>query len=70
MMNVVKRTKLSKGEIYSNLCKAAQQGTYVSYLRGMRCQTEMAYFYEVSASFQLPWYFGHNMNALDECYVI
>lgn len=46
---------------------ASQTGAYTSYLRGKRCKNETLFFYEVSASFQFPYYFGENWPAFDEC---
>lgn len=63
----IKHCCLDKGEIYSKVCVEAEKGAYTSYLRGMRCKTEELFFYEVSASFQFPYYFGENWPAMDEC---
>ena len=59
--------KLDKELIYTRLYHEAQGGSYTSYLRGKRCSNDQAFFYEVSASFQFPWYFGENWAAFDEC---
>ncbi len=67
MMTPIIRCSLTKEEIYHNLYMQAQEGTYVSYLRGKRCATEESFFHEVSASFQFPYYFGENWAAFDEC---
>ena len=67
MYECIKRCCLSKSEVYSSLYSKAHSGTYVSYIRGNRCQSETDLFYEISASFQFPWYFGENWPALDEC---
>lgn len=63
----IQKCSLSKGAIYTTLCLESENGAYVSYLRGKRCQTENDFFREVSASFQFPWYFGENWAAFDEC---
>ena len=63
----IKRCALSKDEIYSKLYIEAESGAYTSYLRGTRCKTEDIMFHEVSASFQFPYYFGENWDAMDEC---
>jgi hypothetical protein len=63
----VKKTALSKGEIYTQLCMEAEIGYYTAYLRGKRCKTEDFFFNEVSAAFQFPYYFGENWAAMDEC---
>lgn len=67
MESMVHYCKMSKDEIYQMLFRASDSGSYISYIRGSRCQTEEAFFYEISASFQFPWYFGENWAALDEC---
>ena len=54
-------------DIYHKVWLEAQQGAYVSYLRGKRCITDKAFFDEISASFQFPGYFGENWNALNDC---
>lgn len=58
---------ITKEDVYNSLYKAGQQNSYTSYLRGKRCVDEPAFFWEVSASFQFPWYFGENWAAFDEC---
>ena len=58
---------LSSGEVYTTLCHASQEGAYISYIRGIRCQTDESLFREVSASFQFPYYFGENWAAFDDC---
>ena len=58
---------LSYDDIYTKLYQNAHEGAYISYIRGRRCQTDEAFFYEVSASFQFPPYFGENWNAFDDC---
>lgn len=63
---VIKCSK-TKNEVYHALYTRAHEGTYISYLRGKRCSTEELFFYEVSASFQFPDYFGENWAAFDEC---
>lgn len=67
MYTEVKRCNLTKDEIYSKIYRASQNGAYTSYLRGKRCKTEELFFFEVSASFQFPDYFGENWPAFDEC---
>lgn len=67
MASGIEFSKVSQDEIYRKIYQAAQDGAYVSYLRGKRCADEQAFFYEVSASFQFPWYFGENWAAFDEC---
>ena len=67
MNSQIKFCSLSKGDIYTQLYLAAESGAYTSYLRGTRCKTEDIMFYEVSASFQFPYYFGENWDAMDEC---
>ena len=39
----------------------------VAYIRGGRCDTYLGFDREVSAALQFPYYYGENMNALDEC---
>ena len=58
---------LDKNQIYEQIYHAAHDNSYVSYIRGNRCKTEEDFFYEISASFQFPWYFGENWAAFDEC---
>lgn len=67
MESMVHYCKMSKEEIYRILFHASSSGSYISYIRGHRCQTEDAFFCEISASFQFPWYFGENWAAFDEC---
>ena len=67
MNNDIKKSGFTKSEVYSSMYRKSHSGTYVSYLRGKRCQNEDALFCEISASFQFPWYFGENWPALDEC---
>lgn len=57
----------TKNDIYRILYEKVHDNAYTSYLRGTRCKTEKDFFYEVSASFQFPWYFGENWAAFDEC---
>ena len=66
-MSGITHTSISNEQIYSKLFSEAQLGSYTSYIRGRRCETEDAFFREISASFQFPWYFGENWAALDEC---
>ena len=54
-------------KLYTRICRETHRGAYVSYLRGKRCQTDQSFFYEISASFQFPNYFGMNWNALHDC---
>lgn len=54
-------------EIYRNILRQSQQNAYVSYIRGKRCVNEDAFFCEISASLQFPYYFGENWPAFDEC---
>lgn len=61
------RTSISNEQIYGKLFSEAQLGSYTSYIRGRRCETEEDFFQEISASFQFPWYFGENWAAFDEC---
>ena len=63
----IKACSLSKGEIYTQLCLETERRAYTSYLRGARCTTEDAFFNEISASFQFPYYYGENWPATDEC---
>ena len=42
-------------------------GTYAAYVRGNRCGTLKGLFFELSAAFQFPAYFGESWDALDEC---
>lgn len=58
---------MSHREIYGKLWKEAHGGTYTAYLRGKRCNTDEAFFREISASLQFPYYFGENWNALQDC---
>lgn len=58
---------LPKDQIYHKMYERSRQGAYVSYMRGKRCVSEDAFFCEISASFQFPYYFGENWAALDEC---
>lgn len=67
MLSEIVVCSLSKDEVYHKIYEESNQGTYVSYLRGNRCYDEIAFFHEVSASFQFPWYFGENWAAFDEC---
>lgn len=67
MIAPIIQCSVSKEEVYGKLYLEAQNGSYTSYLRGKRCKTEDAFFYEVSASFQFPYYFGENWAAFDEC---
>jgi RNAse (barnase) inhibitor barstar len=47
--------------------KRHDENAYVAYVRGKRCNDAKSFFYEISASFQFPFYFGENWDALDEC---
>lgn len=60
-------TAFSNEKIYNLLYKEAHNGAYIAYIRGLRCKTEDAFFREISASFQFPWYFGENWAAFDDC---
>ncbi len=63
----INRVNLSKEMIYTQICNASQNGAYVAYIRGKRCQTDADWLNEISAVFQFPFYFGNNWNAMDEC---
>jgi hypothetical protein len=67
MQNLIVHCAKSRDEVYREIYNRSHEGTYVSYLRGSRCLTEDDFFYEVSASFQFPYYFGENWAAFDEC---
>lgn len=67
MDNRIKFHSFSDQEIYKAIYEASHAGSYVSYIRGKRCNTERNFFREISASFQFPFYFGENWTALDEC---
>jgi len=67
MNNQIKLCSMTKGEIYTEICRVAESGSYVSYIRGTRCTNEQKFFCEISASFQFPYYFGENWAAMDEC---
>ncbi len=62
-------TTESPAAVYDFQCATTRlhPRTYVRRLRGSRCRTERSFFDEAAAALQLPWYFGHNWNALDEC---
>lgn len=42
-------------------------GEHMIVIRGVKSQTEAAFFQEIGAALQLPYYFGDNWAALDEC---
>jgi len=63
----IKYTNRPYEEIYTLFYVESRKGTYVSYIRGTRCNDEESFFREISASFQFPNYFGENWNALDDC---
>ena len=63
----VKYVALTYGEIYHKIWQESQTGAYVSYLRGKNCKTEDDFLREVAASFQIPYYYGENWAAFDEC---
>lgn len=67
MRNTIAYTKCSHDEVCQKIYTESHSGAYVSYLRGKRFITEADCLREISASFQFPWYFGENWNALDEC---
>ena len=67
MNHNIQYTSVPYGDIYTKIYQNSHEGAYVSYIRGKRCQTDEAFFYEISASFQFPRYFGENWNALDDC---
>lgn len=67
MASSICHTNYEYQEIYHKMWMESHKGTYVSYLRGKRCQTDKALFDEISASFQFPPYFGENWNALHDC---
>ena len=67
MNEQIKLCSLDKDEIYHQLYLEAKTQTYTSYLRGKRCKNEDAFFYEISASFQFPDYYGENWPSTDEC---
>lgn len=58
---------LSKEDLYAKIYNVSHKGSYISYIRGQRCKSERAFFFEISASLQFPYYFGDNWAALDEC---
>ncbi|MBR0464785.1 MAG: barstar family protein [Clostridia bacterium] len=57
----------SEDELYSVMYVAAQDGAYVSYIRGKLCNTLYDFFREVSSAMRFPYYFGWNWAAFDEC---
>jgi len=63
----IKVCSFTPQEIYHYIYQEAENGSYVSYLRGKRCKTEDIFLCEVSASFQFPSYYGENWAAFDEC---
>jgi hypothetical protein len=43
------------------------EGRAVRLIRGRKCHTKQAFFDEVGAALQFPYYFGENWDAFDEC---
>ena len=64
---MIQYCSLSYQDIYLKIWNESRAGSYSSYIRGKRCQTDEAFFNEISASFQFPCYFGENWNALNDC---
>lgn len=64
---MIQYCSLSYQDIYSKIWHETRAGTYCSYIRGKRCQSDETFFHEISASFQFPEYFGENWNALHDC---
>lgn len=54
-------------ELYSIMFDAAQEGAFVSHIRGKMCDDIDGFFREVSSSMRFPYYFGWNWAAFDEC---
>lgn len=67
MNHTVQRISLTHGEVYHEIWKESQMGSYVSYLRGKHCKTEDDFLIEVAASFQFPYYYGENWDSFNEC---
>ena len=67
MMPEINRCSIPKGDVYTCIYNATLSGAYAAYLRGSRCKTEDAFFHEISAVFQFPFYYGENWPATDEC---
>lgn len=67
MQDGIRYCSLPYQDIYYKLWSESRAGSYISYLRGKRCQTDEDFFCEISASFQFPAYFGENWNALNDC---
>lgn len=64
---MIQYCSLEYQDIYLKIWNESRTGSYSSYIRGKRCQTDEAFFNEISASFQFPSYFGQNWNALNDC---
>lgn len=67
MIPEITRCSIPKEDVYTRICNATVSGAYAAYLRGSRCKTEDAFFQEISAAFQFPFYYGENWPATDEC---
>lgn len=46
---------------------ARESRVAVRFLRGQRCESRERLYQEFAAALQFPWYFGANLDALDEC---
>lgn len=59
---------IERSDIYARKkSRAVDCGTYIAFLRGSRCRSEEAFWWEISAAMQFPSYFGENWAALDDC---
>jgi RNAse (barnase) inhibitor barstar len=48
-------------------CAREDVGAAVRVLRGRKMDTTQGFYDEIAAALQFPYYFGENLNALDEC---
>lgn len=65
------RVAIGQGELADTLCHLLQEpefkDTVLRYVRGKRMCKLDAMFDEFAATFQFPYYFGHNWPAFDDC---
>src|SRR5947207_780151 len=59
-------TSLDQDQL-ADLRRSLPAGVVQRVLDGIRCPTEGRFFRRIAKALQLPSYFGHNWDALDEC---
>jgi RNAse (barnase) inhibitor barstar len=66
-LHILKATSSDAFDHSTALSETKEQRIVSRVVRGSHAESLASFFNEISAALQFPPYFGHNLNALDEC---